>query len=91
MVQKRHAESDLFALDAAAFALRHVQFHTLRLTGCEFAIDLSRKLTRNVPAKHSYPFVPLRLFNRSARILWPRLKRDATVPMEQWSTYAICS
>ena len=91
MVQKRHPESNLFALSPAAFAPRQVQFDALRRLGGEFAIDMSRQLTRNVPPEHSYPFVPIRLFNPSASILWARLKRDATVPMEQWRICAICS
>ena len=91
MVEHRHSESGLFALQPAAFTSRQVQFDALCFLRYEFAIDIGGQLMRNVSIEHRYLFVRAKLFNRSASILWPLLKREATVPIEQCSTCAIWS
>jgi hypothetical protein len=83
MIEQRHPQPDLFALRPAGFALFQMQFDAARLARSEFAFDLRGQLIQNVLAEHRYPFWPIRLFNRPASILCPRLKREATVPIEQ--------
>lgn len=91
MFEHRHSESDLLAFGPATRAVPHVELGLPRSSLYELPVDISRNLPRYMPRKHRYPFVPIRPFNRSARILWPRLNLEATVPMEQCRAFAICS
>ena len=70
--------------DELADRSRRVARYLTGLLQAQFAIDVSREVTPNMLRKHRYK--PLSL---SARILCPRLNRDATVPMEQCSAFAI--
>jgi hypothetical protein len=83
IVEHRHPELDLFVLVPAALALRQVQFGALCVARAEFTVNMSRQLMGNVPVKHFHFVAPTEAFKYSASILWPRLRRDATVPMEQ--------
>jgi hypothetical protein len=83
MLEQFHSKSDLLAFRPAIRAARLMPLDLSGLLRAELAIDMSRDLTRNMPCKHRYPLVSIKLLSRSARILCPRLNLDATVPMEQ--------
>jgi len=86
-----HSKSDLLAFRSTFCTARHMELYLPSLLPAEFAVDMSCELTPNMHRNHRYGLVSIKSFSRSARILCPRLSLDATVPMEQCSTFAICS
>src|SRR5207249_1955213 len=91
MLHDRHAESDVLVVGLATRASIHVELGLARVPRRELAVDVRSKPIRHMPRQHHHPLVLTKLCSRSASILCPRLSLDATVPMEQFSAFAISS
>ena len=91
MLHDRHAESDVLVVGPATRASTHVELDVLRVPRRELAVDVRGQPPRHMPRQHHHPFVLTKPCSRSASILCPRLSLEATVPMEQFSAFAISS
>src|SRR5438874_4379982 len=90
------AELDLVELGAAVRAGSKMPGDALRLFRRELAVRVGREMFLDVLCEH-HPSCSARMSDGRrwpslrARILWPRLRREATVPFEQPTTAAISS